>query len=98
MSFLRNQIFSRLTHWWEVRLRWPALADRTGFGQRQPMGQTPPRPRGERATIVILAVVSMALALMCAGLAYAWKQQRDQAECWRAAAQFQLQPDGECKS
>ena len=40
----------------------------------------------------------MALALMCAGLALAWKEQRDQAECWRAAAQFQLQPDGECKS
>lgn len=39
----------------------------------------------------------MALALMCAGLALAWKEQRDQAECWRAAAQFQLQPDGECK-
>ena len=62
------------------------------------MGKTLPRPRGERAAIVLLAVVSVALALMCAGLAIAWKQQRDQAECWRAAAQFQLQPEGECKS
>lgn len=47
---------------------------------------------------MILAVVSIALALMCAVLAAAWKEQRDQAECWRAAAQFQLQPEGECKS
>ena len=62
------------------------------------MGKTPPRPGAERAAVAILAVVSVALALMCAGLAYSWKQQRDQAECWRAAAQFQLQPEGECKS
>jgi len=45
----------------------------------------------------VLALVSVALALMCAGLAYAWKVQRDEAECWRAAAQFQLQPEGDCR-
>jgi hypothetical protein len=55
------------------------------------------KPLAERLTVLVLAGVSVALALMCAGLAVAWKEQRDQAECWRAAAQFQLQPDGECR-
>lgn len=54
-------------------------------------------PLAERLTVLVLAGVSVALALMCAGLALAWKHQRDQTECWRAAAQFQLQPEGECK-
>jgi hypothetical protein len=43
----------------------------------------------------VLAFTCVALALMCAGLAYAWKVQRDQADCWRAAAQFQL--EGACE-
>jgi hypothetical protein len=55
--------------------------------------------KSERSVIVVrvLALLCVALALMCAGLAYAWKVQREEADCWRAAAQFQLQPDGECK-
>lgn len=45
----------------------------------------------------VLALICVALALMCAGLAWAWKTQREESECWRAAAQFQLQPDGDCR-
>jgi hypothetical protein len=49
-------------------------------------------------TVRILALVSVALALMCAGLAYAWKTEREVAACWRTAAEFQLEPEGECRS
>jgi hypothetical protein len=45
----------------------------------------------------IMALVCVALALMCASLAAAWKSERDEAACWRAAAEFQLQPQGECR-
>lgn len=55
------------------------------------------RPLAERLTVMVLAGLCVALALMCAGLALAWKKQRDESECWRAAAQFQLQPGGDCK-
>ena len=43
----------------------------------------------------ILAFVCVALALMCAGLAWAWNDQRQEAACWRVAAEFQ-RPDGAC--
>ena len=52
--------------------------------------------RAERA-VRVLALICVALALMCAGLAWAWKTQRDESECWRAAAQFQLIPEGDCR-
>lgn len=55
------------------------------------------KPLGARVIVTVLAMVSVALALMCAGLALAWTQKRDEAECWRAAAQFQLLPEGECR-
>lgn len=58
--------------------------------------------RGSRAerllvAVRIMAVVCVALAIMCASLAVAWKTERDEAACWRAAAEFQLQPQGECQ-
>lgn len=45
----------------------------------------------------IMAGLCMALALMCMGLAYAWNAERQEAACWRAAAEFQLQPQGDCR-
>jgi hypothetical protein len=55
--------------------------------------------RAERSlfAVRIMAVVCAALAIMCASLAAAWKSERDEAACWRAAAEFQLQPQGECR-
>lgn len=38
------------------------------------------------------------MALMCVGLAWAFTQQREEAACWRAAAEFQLQPEGDCRT
>lgn len=46
----------------------------------------------------ILALLCVVLALMCAGLAWAWTHERETAACWRAAAEFQLTPDGACGS
>lgn len=46
----------------------------------------------------ILAGACVALAVMCAGLAMAWNAEREQAACWRAAAEFQLQPQGDCRN
>jgi hypothetical protein len=55
--------------------------------------------RGSRTIIAvrILTAVSVALAVMCAVLAWAWNDAREEAACWRAAAEFQLQPEGECQ-
>lgn len=55
-------------------------------------------PRAQRPLIAvrILALISVALAVMCAVLAWAWKTERETAACWRAAAEFQLQVEGEC--
>ncbi len=44
-----------------------------------------------------MALVSAALAVMCVYLAHAWKTERDTAACWRAAAEFQLTPEGDCR-
>jgi len=55
--------------------------------------------RGPNRTILtvrILAGACAVLAVMCAGLAYAWKTERENAACWRAAAEFQYLPRGEC--
>lgn len=60
------------------------------------MSTAPPTKRAVM-TVRILTLVSVALAVMCAVLAYAWKTERDTAACWRAAAEFQLQPEGECR-
>ena len=47
-------------------------------------------------TVRILALVCLALGLMCAGLALAWQDQREQTACWRTAAQFQQVPPDDC--
>lgn len=51
----------------------------------------------ERMTVLILSGVCVALAGMCVGLAFAWKAKNDEAECWKAAAMYQLQPEGACR-
>lgn len=58
----------------------------------------PVRDPARRALVAarVLAGLCVALALMCAGLAWAWKSERDQADCWRAFAEYQLQPQGAC--
>ncbi|WP_296597117.1 hypothetical protein [Phenylobacterium sp.] len=60
-----------------------------------------PEPSPERtrsvAAVRIMALVSAALAVMCVYLAHAWKTERDTAACWRAAAEFQLTPEGDCR-
>jgi hypothetical protein len=57
-------------------------------------------PRTDRQVIIvrIMALVCVLLALICAALALAWRAERDRAECWRAAAEFQLVPEGDCPS
>ncbi|MDZ4374186.1 MAG: hypothetical protein U1C74_22565 [Phenylobacterium sp.] len=47
--------------------------------------------------LVIMAAMCVGLGLMCAWLAWAWNIQREEAACWRAAAEFQLQPEGDCR-
>ena len=56
--------------------------------------------RAPRTIIIvrILALVCLALGLMCAGLAFAWQDQRQQTACWRTAAQFQQVPPDDCGS
>jgi len=44
-------------------------------------------------TIQVLAVLCVALALMCLGLAILWQRQHETAECWRAAAEYHLAPE-----
>lgn len=56
-----------------------------------------PRPERPLIAVRILALISVMLAVMCAILAWAWKAERDTAACWRAAAQFQLQVEGDCR-
>lgn len=46
----------------------------------------------------ILAALSVALALMCAGLAWMWTSERERAACWKTAAEFQLQLEDGCES
>ena len=57
-----------------------------------------PAKDGRVAAVRIMAIVCVALALMCLALAWAWTQQREEAACWRAAAEFQLQPEGDCRT
>ena len=46
----------------------------------------------------LLALVSVALALMCAALALAWRAEHENAECWRAMAQYKIETEGLCES
>lgn len=56
-----------------------------------------PKPDRAVAAVRIMAALSVALAVMCAWLAYAWSHERESAACWRTAAEFQYQPEDECK-
>lgn len=49
------------------------------------------------AAVRLMALVSVALAAMCVCLAFAWSAERDAAACWRTAAEFQYQPEDECR-
>ncbi len=55
------------------------------------------RPTGP---VRLLTVIAVALALMCVGLAIAWKSKADEAECWREAFEDDLGPAaaGRCKA
>lgn len=55
------------------------------------------KPERSLWVVRVMALACVALALMCASLAYAWQHEREKAACWRAAAEFQLQPDGDCR-
>lgn len=57
------------------------------------------RPKPDRSVVAVrvMTLVSVALAGMCAYLAYAWTHERDAAACWRTAAEFQYQPEDECR-
>jgi hypothetical protein len=57
------------------------------------------RPKPDRTVVAVrvMTLLSVALAVMCAYLAYAWTSEREAAACWRTAAEFQYQPDDECK-
>lgn len=71
-----------------------------------PKGQTPDRksdrpdgaaPRRHVVAVRVMTALSVALAVMCAYLAFAWNTEREAAACWRTAAEFQFQPEGECR-
>jgi len=58
------------------------------------MTARPTRPATPGArTSQVLAVLCVALALMCLGLAILWQRQHEAAECWRAAAEYHLAPE-----
>jgi hypothetical protein len=58
----------------------------------------PPAKDRRTAVVRLMALVCVAMALMCVALAWAWTEQREETACWRAAAEFQLQPEGDCRS
>ena len=57
------------------------------------------RPKPDRTVVAVrvMTLLSVALAVMCAYLAYAWTTERETAACWRTAAEFQYQPDDGCQ-
>ena len=57
------------------------------------------RPKPDRTVVAVrvMTLLSVALAVMCVYLAYAWNTERNAAACWRTAAEFQYQPEDECK-
>lgn len=61
------------------------------------MPNAPPKDRRTLA-VVTLSAISAALAVICVGLAWAFSVQQEEAACWRAAAEFQLQPEGDCQT
>ena len=61
------------------------------------MSNAPPK---DRRTLVVrlMAGFCAVMAVMCVVLAWGWTRQREEAACWRAAAEFQLQPEGDCRN
>lgn len=53
-------------------------------------------PIKAETVVRVLAFVSVALALMCVGLAVVWTGEREKTACWRAAAEYKLETDGRC--
>lgn len=61
------------------------------------MSKPPPKDRRTLA-VRVMAGFCAVMAAMCVMLAWGWTQQREEAACWRAAAEFQLQPEGDCRN
>jgi hypothetical protein len=49
------------------------------------------------SAVKIMAAACVALAAMCVALAFAWRAERDSAECWRTMAQYKLETEGLCE-
>lgn len=49
-----------------------------------------------KTAVRVLALVSVALALMCAALAWSWRTEHERAACWRAAVEYKLETDSKC--
>ena len=60
------------------------------------MAKGPP-PARLLIAVRILALVAAVLAVICVVLAFAWTHERQATACWRAAAEFQLMPNGDCE-
>jgi predicted ABC-type exoprotein transport system permease subunit len=45
-----------------------------------------------------MALLCVVLAVMCVALAFAWQSERENAACWRTAAEYQLQGEGGCSN
>lgn len=56
-----------------------------------------PKPDRHVVAVRVMTLLSVALAVMCVYLAYAWTSEREAAACWRTAAEFQYQPEDECR-
>ena len=50
------------------------------------------------AAVRIMAAVCVVLAILCVTLAWAWNDQREEAACWRVAAEFQRIPESDCRN
>ena len=44
----------------------------------------------------VLALIAVALSLICLGLAVSWKREHRIAECWREAAEEGVAAEGRC--
>jgi hypothetical protein len=71
------------------------LGARRAFGHGMAMRFGLP-PVSAQTAVRLLAAISVALGLMCVGLALAWRGEREAAACWRAAAEYKLDTDGRC--
>lgn len=61
------------------------------------MSSVPGKDRSVAAVRVMAGLCAL-LAVMCVTLAWAWNQQREEAACWRVAAEFQRIPESDCRN